>query len=243
MKLDLIVLAVVALFGVLGLLSGAAKQLSHWAGLVFGYCAARPLATALAPVAAAKLGWPPILLNVMLSCSLFFLLSAIGAGIVHLLFAKLLQGHESGPGNRALGAVLGAGKAGAGIFVALSALLFFEKPLAQAAGAFDSQTKGSAVVAFVRSHNLFAELHLPALAGVQKMLAAQQDPRAAQALLTNPSLKALLDEPRLKEVLADPSVRKALAAGDTTSLLGSAKLKELLSDPSLAERLSQMQAR
>jgi hypothetical protein len=56
-----------------------------------------------------------------------------------------------------LGAVLGAGKAAAGIFVALSAL------------------------SFVRSHNLFASLRLPALSGLQKMLDAQKDPDAAQA--------------------------------------------------------------
>ena len=179
----------------------------------------------------------------MLSCLLFALLSAIGAIVTHFLFARLFQDHENGPVNRALGFVLGAGKATAGIFVALSALLFFEKPLTQAVGTFDSQTKDSAAVAFVRSHNLFAALHLPALSGIQKMLAAQKDPHAAQALLNDPHLKALMDDPQLKAVLTDPSVRKALASGDTAALLGSAKLKELLNDPDLAEQLSRMQAR
>ena len=242
MKLDWIILGVVALFGTLGLVSGAVKQLSHWAGLVLGCCAARPLAAALTPLAAARLGWPPILLNVILSCSLFVALSALGALIAHFFFARIFGEHERGPVNRALGLVLGAGKAAAAIFVALSALLFFEKPFAQAAGAFDSQTKDSKTVAFVRSHNLFASLHLPALSGLQKMLAAQKDPRAAQALLQDPGVKALMDDPRLRDVLMDESLRKNLESGDAAALLDSAKLKELLNDPDLAEQLSRVKA-
>jgi membrane protein required for colicin V production len=243
MKLDMAVLGVMALFGLLGLVSGAVKQLSHWAGLVLGACAARPLASALTPWAAARLSWPPILLNVMLSCLLFVVVSALGAVAAHFIFARLLQDHEKGPTDRVLGLVLGAGKAAAGIFVALSALLFFEKPLAQAAGAFDAQTKGSQAVAFVRAHNLFASLRLPALSGARKMLEAQSDPRAMKALLDDPRLKALLDDPRLKAVLTDPALRKALASGDTAALLENAKLKELINDPALAEQLARMRGR
>jgi membrane protein required for colicin V production len=243
MRLDLIILGVVALFGVMGIVSGAAKQLSHWAGLLLGYCAARPLAAAVAPWAAKSLGWPPVLLNLMLACLLFVLLSAIGAAVTHFLFGRLLRGQETGPGNRALGFFLGAGKAAAGIFVALSALLFFDKPLEQAARGFDALTKDSAAVAFVRSHNLFASLHLPALSGIQRMLDAQRNPQAAQALLNDPSLKALLDEPRLKAVLTDPSLKKAMQSGDIAAMRDSAKVKELLNDPEMAERLSGLQGR
>jgi uncharacterized membrane protein required for colicin V production len=243
MRLDLVVLGIVALFGVMGLASGAIRQLSHWAGLILGYGAARPLASALAPWAAERLGWPTIPLNVMLSCVLFMALTAAGAVAAHFLFARLFRNHENGPANRALGFVLGAGKATAGIFVALSALLFFEKPFAQAAGAFDSHTKDSAAVAFVRGHNLFASLHLPALSGLRKMLEAQKDPRAARDLLSDPRIKALRDDPRLKAMLADPSLGRSLASGDAAALLDSAKLKELLSDPDVAEQLSRLQAR
>jgi uncharacterized membrane protein required for colicin V production len=243
MKIDMMILGVMALFGIIGLLSGAIRQLSHWAGLALGYFAAKPLASALTPLAGKRLDWPPVLLNVLLSCILFVLLSAAGAAAAHFLFARLVQGREGGPANRALGFVLGAGKAAAGIFVALSALLFLERPFAEASDAFGAQTKDSAAVAFVRSHNLFASLHLPALAGIQKMLAAQKDPRAAQSLSNDPSLKALLDDPRLKAVLMDPGLKKALTSGDAAAMLGSAKLKDLLNDPDLAGRLSRLQTR
>ena len=243
-RLDWVILGVVALFGVLGLISGAIKQLSHWAGLLLGYLAAEPLAAALAPAAAAKLGWPAVLVNVILACVLFTVLSALGALVTHFVFARIFKDHENGPVNRALGLVLGSGKAAAAIFVALSALLFFEKPIAQAAaGAFDSQTKDSKAVAFVRAHNLFASLRLPALSGVQKMLQAQSNPRAARALLSEPGVKALMDDPRLKAVLADVSLKKALESGNAAALMGSAKLQELLNDPNLAEQLSRLQAR
>ncbi|MBI5239412.1 MAG: CvpA family protein [Elusimicrobia bacterium] len=243
MQIDLIVLGVVALFGALGLVSGAAKQISHWIGLVLGLLASRPLAAALAPEAAQRLGWPAGLTGVALGCLLFVALTALGAGISHLILARLMGERENGPVNRVLGLVLGAGKAAAGLFVALSALVYFEKPLARASGAFSSRSRNSKAVAFARERNLFASLRLPALDGMRQVLEAQKDPGALRKLLDDPQLKALLDDPRLKEFLADPALKKAMASGDVSALLKDPKLKELLNDPALAERLAALQKR
>lgn len=241
MTFDLVVLGVAALFGLLGIVSGAIKQLSHLAGLVLACFAARPLAAALAPFAAQRLGWPPILLNVMLSGVLFIAVAGAGVLVFRSLFAGLFRGREDGPANRVLGFVLGAGKAAAGMFVALSTLLFFEGT--KAAAAFDARLQGSKAVAFVRGHNIFASLHIPALSGVRRMLDAQKDPDAMRALLDDPSVKALREDPRLKAILTDPAIRQAVLSRNTAALLANPRVKELLNDPNLADSLSRLQSR
>ncbi|OGR10144.1 MAG: hypothetical protein A3K53_00465, partial [Deltaproteobacteria bacterium RIFOXYB2_FULL_66_7] len=183
---------------------------------------------ALAPAVSERLGWPPNLAGVALGCLLFVVLTALGAGISHFILARLMGERENGPANRALGGVLGAGKAAAGLFVALSALVFFEKPLAQAGAGFEVQAKGSRAMALAREHNLFSSLRLPAFDGLRKVLEAQKDPKALRKLLDDPQLKAVLKDPRLKELMADPALKKALASGNPMALLQDPKIKELL---------------
>ena len=242
MQVDLAVLAVVALFAVLGIASGAAKQLSHWIGLLLGLFASRPLAAALAPAVSERLDWPLALTQVGLACLLFVVLTALGAGVSHFILARLMGERENGPVNRALGGVLGAGKAAAGLFVALSALVFFEAPLARAGAGFADQAKGSRAMALAREHNLFASLRLPAFDGLRKAL-KDKDPKALRKLLEDPQLKAVLKDPRLKELLSDPALKQALASGNPAALLQDPKIRELLSDPALAERLAQFEKR
>jgi membrane protein required for colicin V production len=242
MQVDLAVLAVVGLFAALGIASGAAKQLSHWVGLLLGLLGSRPLAAALAPAVSEKLGWPPTVTGVALGCLLFILLTAMGAGVSHFILARLMGERANGPVNRALGGALGAGKAAAGLFVALCALVFFEEPLARAGAGLADQAKGSRAMALAREHNLFDSLRLPALDGLRKAL-ADKDPKALRKLLDDPQLKSILKDPRLKELMADPALKKALASGNPAVLLQDPKIRELLSDPALAQRLAELEKR
>jgi membrane protein required for colicin V production len=234
-------LAALTLFGVFGYASGAIKQLSHWAGVALAYLAARPAAAALAPSAAKRLDWPPALIAVILSSVLFVLFLAVGAASSRFLLARLFGDRQNGPADRAVGSVLGFGKAAAVAFALLSALLFFEGQDAQAVRAFDAATKDSAAVAFVRRHNLFASLNAPALAGIQKMIAAAKDPQAARQLAESPEFKALLEDPRVKAAIGDGALERAVRAQGGGELLNDPRVKELLNDPNLAQRLTRLQ--
>jgi len=204
MKFDLIVLGVLALFGLLGLLSGAIRQLSQWAGLAAAYMGAGPAAIALAPWAAKRINWPPILVNLMLSGVFFLLFLAIVSAVARRLIVKALPKRGFSGADKALGFALGAANAGAIIFTALSFALYVENPRSQPAGKIAAATQGSRTVAFVREHNLFTKLHVAAIDSTRKLLASDS-PSKSEVMAGNPELKALMDDPRIKEILNDPN--------------------------------------
>ncbi|MDE2489841.1 MAG: CvpA family protein, partial [Elusimicrobia bacterium] len=138
MSLDLWILAGLALFGALGFFTGAIRQISHWIGLAAAYFLSKPLAARAAPPLAAREGWPPHATAVGLAALLMpVLLVAAGLGSRALIDA-LVPGKERNVPDRVAGLALGAGKAAALAWLALSVVLPFQAPLARrwpAAGA------------------------------------------------------------------------------------------------------------
>ena len=234
MKFDLLLAGLVATFGFLGLLSGAIKQLQHWLGLILAALAARPLAARLAPYAAPRLGLPPKAVGVALSGFLFCAIYILGAAAVRGLLLKLFSNPQDGRGDRAFGFGLGAAKGAALLFVLLSFLIFFEKPLTAAFGAPPAPVRESRIVALVRRHDLFDAVPVPALAKVQKLIEAARDPRGLGGLEDEPELRRLLDDPRLKAALQDGKLTRALMSGDPSALKNDPRLRALLDDPRLA---------
>jgi uncharacterized membrane protein required for colicin V production len=162
---------VLALFAVYGYASGAIKQLSHWVGVALAYLCDRPATAALAPFAAKWSSWPPSVVGVVLSCGLFFVFLLAGSEAGRRVLMRLFRGRQNGPVDHALGSALGAGKAAAVLFALLSGLLYFENPRAKASDGFDAAMKDSVTIAFVRRHNLFSTLRVPALTDIEKRIA------------------------------------------------------------------------
>ncbi|MBI5243161.1 MAG: CvpA family protein [Elusimicrobia bacterium] len=236
MTIDLAILSLVLLSGLLGLASGAIKQAAHLIGMAFAYLAALPLAAALTPMLAQKLGYPPAAVKVGLSVACFSVLYGVGTFAALCALRKLAGDREKSRLDRAAGFVLGAGKAGVVVFVMLSAVLFFEKPLVQALGKTPEKIEQSNIIALVRRHNLFDAIPFPALDKIQRLMNAAKDPKAAQELMSDPKLKELLNDPKLKEVLQDESVAKALRSGDISALLNNPRIAALLKDSRIAEQ-------
>jgi membrane protein required for colicin V production len=234
MNFDLLLAGVVALLGLIGLFSGAISQLRHWLGLILAALAARPLAARLTPFAAPRLGFPPAVVNVVLSSLLFLLLYLIGTAAARALLAKLFPDRQDGRADRALGFVLGAAKGAAMVFVLLSFLVFFEKPLTTAFGAPPPPVRESRAVAFARRHDLFDAVPVPALAKLEKLIEAAKDPGAVRNLGNEPELRKLLDNPQLKAALQDGALSQALKSGDFSALKNDPNLRALLNDPRLA---------
>lgn len=159
----MMVAAALGLFGLMGFISGALRQLSHLIGLILGYAAMHFFAGLLAPMAAARFGWSPALAQIGASLALFYGVYAAAAFIAHLMLEKVLGIKKRSFWDQAGGLVLGAGKAAAAVYVLLSAVVFLEKPLAKIRPDFPKEAKESKSVEFVRAHNLFASLRLPPL--------------------------------------------------------------------------------
>lgn len=236
MSLDLVVLALLGFFALSGYHSGAIRQLAHAAGLLCGWFASGPAAALLTPLLAPRLGLPASAVRVVLAGLLFGVLGGAGAALVHALLAKLAGRRAGGRIDDAIGLVLGLGKGGALVFVALSILLFFEKPLIRLYGPPPPSIATSETVALVRRHGLFQVVSLPAVAKLERLLAALRDPDSARALLTqNPRLHALLDDPRLRAALQNEGNARALLSGDAAALQSNPQLSALLHDPRLAD--------
>lgn len=235
MTFDLFLAGVVALFGLLGLLSGALGQLRHWLGLALAALAARPLAARLAPRAAASLGLSTAAADVALSGVFFAVLYVIGMLAARRLLMKLFHDRQNGAGDRAFGFGLGAAKGAALLFVLLSLLIFFEGPLTKALGTPPAPVRESRAVAFVRRHDLFDAVPVAASTRLQKLIEAAKSPGGLQDMGGEPELRRMLEDPRLKAALQDGDLSRALKSADLSSLRGDPRLKALLDDPRLAE--------
>ncbi len=229
MTLDLWILAALAASAAHGAWTGAIRQISHWIGLIAACLAAKPLAATLAPQAAARLHWPPHAAAIALTAVLFPILIVAVTVAARALIDALVPGRERNAADRVAGFALGAGKAGALAWAALSVALAFEAPLAKASPRAEAALQASRAAAFTRTHGLFGASLPPALAQLRALAAGTLDP--AQA-------KALLDQPALKELLADPALKSALLHGDPAALLRDPRVRKLLSDPALARELS-----
>ncbi len=235
MVLDLGFAAVVLVIGLLGVRSGAIRQLSHWGALVCAYFLSGPLSAWATPAVAARLGFSATLVKYGLS-ALFFCALSLGANmLVHRVLGGAHGEREGGRADRVGGFVLGAGKGAALAYALLCGLLSFEAPLAKALGHPPAAVERSAAVSFARRHNLFASVAVPAIAKLEKMAAAAKDPEAARALGQDPQFKALLEDPALKSAVGDPALLKALETGDVSGLKNDPRFKALLDDPRLGE--------
>lgn len=240
MKIDLAVLVVVFFFGLLGMSSGAIRQVSHLGGLVAGWFGARPAAQIAGPLLAKKLGYPLLVATIGCSFAAFFGIYLIAVLVLRFVLARILPDGEHGWLNRLGGFAMGAAKAAILAFVLLSLLVFAEKPLASLWPDLKKETAPSLSVKLVRHHGLLASL--PAIGGLEKILKAGKDPAKATALAEDPEFQALARDPRVRGLVDDQAIRAALVDGDHAALLSSVRVLEALNDPKLVERLARLDA-
>ncbi|HZY03959.1 MAG TPA: CvpA family protein [Anaeromyxobacteraceae bacterium] len=230
MTLDLAVVAAVVLLALAGAAWGALRQLTFLGAAVLGFLAAR----ALAPAVAGGLGGDlPAPVSRVAAALLVFFGVLFGVGFAAHLFLRWMgAGRLWRPADRALGALLGAAKAGLVAWVLLSALAF-TGPL----GPAWLDPKGSDFAALAREHNLFAAWRSPTADLLKRLLKAARDPRGSARLLSDVELRALLEDPRVQSLLEE-----ARASGERDPALErSPRAMELLSDPAFLERLEKAQ--
>jgi hypothetical protein len=152
---------------------------------------------------------------------------------------KAMGAQELTPNDRAAGFALGCGKGIALTYIGLSLALFMEGKLpGPAASAFTIPK--SRATDFVRRNNLLSKVSLPALANVQKLSDAANNPAALAALGADPKMASLLENPELKQALQNPALMKALEGGDIEALQKDPRIAELLKDPRLTGQMADL---
>jgi membrane protein required for colicin V production len=242
MTLDLAVLCVLALFGIFGAISGAAKQIANVLALGAAYLSAGPVAKLAAPWLAKALGTS---LLVATGAATLFVFLAVWIPLRLALVTgleKLIAGEERQHSdvNRALGGVLGALKAATLVWVLFSALTFVERNVQVGGRRFSLPAKDSQVLAAVRRYNLFELAPVIPTRDLARFAEAARDPGRANQLADDPAWQRLQQDPRFRELLSDPRLKSAIESGDFRALLESDAMKRLLADPSFADQLEKL---
>jgi membrane protein required for colicin V production len=242
MTVDLVVLALVVIGAIFGARSGASRQLASWGALVVAALAARPGGALLGRTFAGFFHTTEALGAIAASFATFIVVAVVA----RLVGTRLLQGVLGGRDpadrgtDRALGALLGAGKIAAVAWVALSALAFVEANVQLAGKGLGFSPKDSTAFAIARKWNLFAA---PVFSRAADLAAAQKvfrSPELFQQLANHPSVTALEKNPRFRAVVTDPEVKAALDRGDTVAVLRSNAVHKLLEDPDALVQLAKL---
>jgi len=239
-NIDLVVLALLLLAGLLGLASGAIRQLAHLGGLVAGWFSALPLAQLAGPSVAARYGYHLLLTTVAACFVCFFLVYLAVVLLLRFVLGRVLPDGEKGMADRFGGFALGAVKGAALAFMVVSAVVVAEKYIVKLWPEFRKETAPSVAVRIARQHGLFASL--PVVNGLEKILDVAADPRAVAKLVEDPDFSALMRDPRIKGMANDRTVLKALQGGDVASLLSNVRVLDALNDPKLLEKLVRFQS-
>lgn len=234
MTLDLAVAGIVVLLATLGALSGALRQLLTLGAAVVGYFTAR----LLAPPVAAGLGrtLPAPAARATAGLVLFFAAFVLVMLVGNLLLRSRREGPLPGPADRALGALLGAAKAGLVLWVVLSAVAIVDRPIGPTW--FRLDPRASEFASLARKHNVLERWEGPTGSALRGLLRVAKDPERAARLLADADGRRLLEDPRV-QMLVD----EARGGKDPASLAGSPEALRLLSDPAFLERLEKAQRR
>jgi len=242
MTVDLVVLGLLAVGAVLGARAGAARQVASWGALVVAALAVRPGGALLGPTFARVFHTSDSLGAIAASFATFIVVAVV----VRLVATRLLQGVLGGSDpaergtDRALGALLGAGKVAAVAWVALSALAFVEANVQVAGKGLGISPQDSTAFSIARRWNLFSAPLFSRAADLQAAQKVFRNPELFERVANHPSVSALEKNPRFRAVFADPEVKEALDRGDTVALLRSNAVHKLLQDPEALVQLAKL---
>jgi len=238
MTVDLVVIGLVAVGAAFGAHAGAARQLSSWGALVLAALAIKPGGALLGPTFARAFHTSESLGAIAASFATFVVVAVVARLVATLLLQGVLGGRDPADRgtDRALGALLGAGKVAAVAWVALSALAFVEANV-QTAGL---SPQSSTAFAIARRWNLFSAPLFSRAADLQAAQKVFRSPELFERVANNSAVTALEKNPNFRAVFADPEVKEALDKGDTVALLRSGSVHKLLQDPEALVQLAKL---
>ena len=155
--LDLACLAVLVLASAAGAFAGALAQLASLGAVAAGWAGARWLGPRLVPVLHEDV--PAFAAQPLASVIAFAVCAAVAALFLRTLAAALRGRGTLGRVDRAAGALLGGAKAGMVLWVLLSALAAWGRPVHL--GPVNLDPAGSELVALAREHSALGASHPP----------------------------------------------------------------------------------
>lgn len=239
MGVDLLILAVVLLFGLLGAATGVAAQLAQIAGMVVAFFCARPLARWLGPRLSASLDLPLAFGEILTTVVVFIVLLVAVRIITTSALRRLMAGKDPHDRSldRTLGMVFAATKVIALSYLVVSGLAFVEQHVVIAGRKVGLSPKDSYAFKFARTYNLFEMTQFAPVHDLAEIARSVREGDHSK-LEQNPAFRSLRADPRFQQVMADPELQRAFQAGDFQTLLRNNAVMKLIQDRALAARLA-----
>lgn len=233
----LIALAVIGVSSALGWRTGTLTQVNQWAGLALGKAVARPLALIFILLLARDYGIIPLEYRIGVAVFLFFAFYIIGTLISGHFLKRFIAHRVHTHFDQMGGLALALFKSVVLVFVVLSVLTCFERPIAAVLGTQGPPWDGSLLMRLVARNNFFAG-PMARFIRLSKLMEAARDPKMAKALEGDPEFSAILSDPKLKASLQDEALARALREGNWFALQKDPRVAILLDDPKIMGVLS-----
>lgn len=239
MSVDGVVLLVALVLGVLGALSGAARQVANLVALVVAGFAAPRLGSWVGPRLAEGGSLSRAAATVLAGVLVFAAVWIAARYVLVAVLERVLVGEDGRDRSvdRWLGFSLGALKGLLACWVVLSAVAFVGEHVKVAGKRLGLRGEDSWSVRFADRYNLFEMTQFASLEDLVRVAQAERTPEGKAALARDPAFKALKADPRFARLLRDPRVARALLAGDREALLRSDAVLQLVQDKEAARRL------
>lgn len=241
MYVDIICLALMALLFVLGVISGFLSQIIRIAALVAACLLASPLSPYAEDLLMKKIEVDSGLGH-MLSLFLAWLASYVVLILIGAIVARIIRGSSKSLKflDRVLGGVLGGLKGALIVYLAVCAILVFQKPLEKFISPDYLELKGSRLAAFARDNNILQRLDLPDAGKLSDVVSALANEKQRKTLARDPIIKKIQQTPVFQELLQDSDFTKAASEKNLGKILKNKGFQKAVNDPEIRKLLSEV---
>ncbi len=239
MGLDIICIAFVAIFCILGLLSGFLSQIVRLAALVGAFVLAYSAAAYTKPL---LLKWMNVdtLMGDLLSLFLGWVACYIAIILVGTIIARAIK--KSSGSIKALDRVLGGGLGSAKgfliVYLIACGLVLLREPIEDLVPKEYFDLKGSRLAAFAEEHNVLTRVGIPDLEKLQGLATAFRNKQQRRALLKDPAMKDLRRNKAFQRLLKDKDFQRAVNEKQLNAILNNPSFRAAINDPEIRKMLT-----
>ena len=239
MGLDIICIVFVAVFCVLGLLSGFLSQVVRLAALVGAFVLAYSASAYTKPLLVKWMGVDNAMGD-LLALFLGWMACYIAIILVGTIIAKIIKKSSGSIKvlDRILGGGLGSAKGFLIVYLIACALVLLREPLEELIPKKHFDLKGSRLAAFAEEHNVLSRVGLPDLDKIKELTSAFENNKSRRALLNDPAMKELKQNKSFQRLMNDESFHKAVNERQLSAIMNNKSFREAINDPEIRKLLS-----
>jgi uncharacterized membrane protein required for colicin V production len=239
MGLDIVCLAIVAVFVVLGLLSGFLAQIVRLAALIGAFLLAYSASVYTRPLLMRWMDVDSIAGN-LLSLLLGWIGCYIAIIVIGTIVVRILKNSSDSIKllDRFLGGALGSVKGLLIVYLLACALVLLRAPLQEFVPEKQLDLKESRFAAFAERHNVFSRIALPEVDKLKELTAAFDNQEGHRALLDDRTIMALRRNQAFQRLMKDEAFHKAVSERQLDAILNNPSLRAAMNDPEIRKILS-----